>query len=159
MTMRSIASQGLFEPRWKPVRRVLEAMEQAMAQGWYPARRRLLSHLAEIPSPELPSWVPEADLEESPREFIVSLALPGVEKSDIRVEAEPDCLIVSGQRSPAQAPAESCRRELPSGKFLRRVRLPAEIKPQAATAAYHNGVLRVCLPRLKASAGHSIKVD
>lgn len=148
----------LRPPRWKPVRNVLELLEQAVAQGWYPARRRLISHLAETAAPRLPAWVPEADLEENSHEFIVSFALPGVEKSDIRVETDEATLTVSGERR-QEPESAACRRELPGGRFLRRLRLPAEIKPQAAKASYHNGILRVCLPRLKSQAGRSIAVE
>lgn len=159
MLMKNSPFQGPDGFRGKHLWNFLEALEQTVAQGWYPARRRLISRLAEIPQAGFTAWVPEADLEENPREFVVSLALPGVEKSDIRVEASQDTLTVSGRRREEKEAGGSCRREQPRGRFLRQVRLPAEIKPQAAKASYHNGVLRVSLPRSKAAFGRSVKVD
>lgn len=159
MTIKNMPSQGPESLERAPLRNFLEILEQAVAGGWYPARRRFLSHLSEIPRPELPVWVPEADLEENPREFVVSLALPGVEKSDIRVEVSEESLAVSGRRRQEKDASPSCRREQPRGRFLRRLRLPAEVKPQGAKASYHNGVLRVTMPRSKAAFGRSVKVD
>lgn len=159
MIMRNAPPQEPDGSQWKPVRDFLEVLEQAAAGGWYPARRRLLSRLAGIPQPEFPVWVPEADLEENPREFVVSFALPGVEKSDIRVEASEEELTISGERRQEKDAPGPCRREQPRGRFLRRVRLPAEVKPQGAKASYHNGVLRVALPRSKTAFARSVKVD
>ncbi|MBI4060710.1 MAG: Hsp20/alpha crystallin family protein [Elusimicrobia bacterium] len=144
---------------WEPVHDILEGVEQAVAGGWYPARRMLLSRLAEAARPRFAVWVPEADVEEGPREFAVSFALPGVDKSDIRVNVTEDTLTVSGRRREDEGALETGRRELPRGEFLRRVRLPDEIKPGSAKAACRNGVLRVTLERARVRAGRSVKVD
>jgi len=159
MTIRKPSPQspnGLMEG---PMRDILESVEQVLAGGWYPARRHLLSRLAGAASPDLPVWVPEADIEETPVEIVVSFALPGVEKSDIRVEATEDSITVTGRRPEEERTPGSCRREMPRGEFLRRVRLPSEVKPQAAKASSRNGILRVSLPRSKAAFGRSVKID
>lgn len=140
-------------------RDILENVEQALADGWYPARRHLLSRLSSVSRPELPVWVPEADIEERQAEIVVAFALPGVDKSDIRVEATEDALTVCGRRRPEERERASSRREMPRGEFLRKVRLPAEVKPRSAKASYRNGVLTVSLPRAKAAFGHSVKVE
>ena len=144
---------------WEPVHDILEGVEQAVAGGWYPARRMLLSRLAEVTRPQLALWVPEADLQENAREFTVCFALPGVDKSDIRVSVTSDTLSVSGRRREEGRAPEPGRRELPYGEFLRRVRLPDEVKPGSAKAAYRNGVLRVTLARKRAHAGRNVKVE
>lgn len=144
---------------WEPVHDILEGVEQAVAGGWYPARRMLLSRLAEVAKPQLAHWVPEVDVEESSREISVSFALPGVEKSDIRVNVTDTLLTVSGRRREEARASEAGRREMSSGEFLRRVRLPDEVKPASAKAAYRSGVLRVTLTRAHVHAGRSVKVD
>ncbi len=144
---------------WEPVHDILEGVEQAVAGGWYPARRMLLSRLAEVARPQLAHWVPEVDVEEGAREITVSFALPGVDKSDIRVNVTETLLTVSGRRREEARAPEAGRREMNSGEFLRRVRLPDEIRPASAKAAYRHGVLRVTLTRAHAHAGRSVKVD
>ena len=49
--------------------------------------------------------------------------------------------------------------ELYSGKFLRRVQLPDEVRPESAKALYRDGVLRVTLARARAPAGRHVKVE
>lgn len=158
MTTKS-SSNGRLDSVWEPVHDILEGVEQAVAGGWYPARRLLLSRLAEAARPDLALWVPEADVTENAREITVAFSLPGVDKADIRVSVTEDRLTVSGRRrEEGRAPAAG-RRELPTGDFLRRVRLPDEVKPGSAKASYRNGVLRVTLARARLHAGRSVKVD
>ncbi|MFI5360954.1 MAG: Hsp20/alpha crystallin family protein [Elusimicrobiota bacterium] len=144
---------------WEPVNQILEGVEQAVAGGWYPARRLLMTRLAGAAGPELPVWVPEADIEEGDKEISVSFALPGVAKDDIRLEATDEAVTVSGRRREDAEAAEPGRREIPRGAFLRRVRLPAEVKPESAKAAYRDGVLRVTAARVRVQAGRSVKIE
>lgn len=144
---------------WEPVTDILEGMGQVVAGGWYPARRMLMSRLAETSGRQLPVWVPEADVEETAREIVVSFAVPGVDKSDIRVNVTETTLTVSGTRRAEVRARDAERREQLTGEFLRRVRLPDEIKPASAKATCRNGVLRVTMARARLSAGRSVKVE
>ncbi len=138
----------LFDSRWDRLREALETMEQVLASGWYPARRDLLDRLSgALPPSGLTVWVPEADLETGLREVTVSVALPGVEKSEVRVEVGEDVVTVSGRRREGETGAG--RRELPCGDFRRRVRLPVEVKPASAKATLRNGLLRVTVERAR----------
>ncbi|MBI3566298.1 MAG: Hsp20/alpha crystallin family protein [Elusimicrobia bacterium] len=144
---------------WKPVRDVLETLEQVAATGWYPARRELLSRLGSVPRPDLPVWVPEADVEETPREFVVTFALPGVEKDEIHLSVTEDEVAIRGRRGPAKDERAVIRRELAHGEFLRRLPLPAEVKPATARATHRNGLLRVTVERARAAVGRSVKIE
>jgi HSP20 family protein len=144
---------------WEPVHDILEGVEQAVAGNWYPARRVLLSRLAEAAKPQLAAWVPEADVEEGPREIAVSFALPGVAKADIHVQVTEETLTISGRRREEEGAPEAGRREIARGEFLRRVRLPAEIKPESAKAFCRDGILRVTLARVRIQAGRSVKIE
>lgn len=144
---------------WEPVAGVMEDVEQALVAGLYPARRMLMSRFSEASGRQLPVWVPEADVEETARDIFVSFDLPGVDKADIRVSVSETTLTVSGRRRETSAARDAQRRELITGEFLRRVRLPDEIKPGSTRAAYRNGVLRVAMARAHAQAGRSVKVE
>lgn len=159
MTPHKHAPQGPDGSAWEPVRDLLEGVEQAVAGGWYPARRRILSRLAEASQPRLAVWVPEADVEEGPREIAVSFALPGVDKADIRVQVAEEALTVSGRRREDDTAPAPGRREIPRGEFLRRVRLPAEVKPEGAKAVYRDGILRVSMTRVRVQTGRSVKIE
>lgn len=144
---------------WEPVRGILEGVEQIAAGTWYPARRMLMSGLAGAAGARMAFWVPEADLEETSGEIIVSIALPGVDKSEIRVSVTENALTVSGRRREEESATRSAQRELYVGKFLRRIQLPDEVKPESAKALYRDGVLRVTLARVRAAAGRSVTVE
>lgn len=144
---------------WEPVHDVLEALEQAAAGGWYPARRAMLSRAAGAARPRLAAWVPEADVEEGPREIAVSFALPGVAKADIRLSVAEDSMTVSGRRREEEDAPEPERRETASGEFLRRVPLPAEVRPESAKAVYRDGLLRVTAARARPPSGRSVKIE
>lgn len=158
-TMKKLSPQAPGAAPLEPVRDALETLEQVLAAGWYPARHLLLSRLAAASERGLPAWVPEADVEEKATELVVTLDLPGVDKADIRVEADEDCLTVSGRRRGDEDGPDAVRREQSRGSFLRRLRLPAAVKPAGARATHRNGVLRVVLPRAKPAYGRSIKVE
>ncbi len=159
MSPKNRSPKGPDGAGWEPVHDILEGVEQMVAGGWYPARRLLLSRLAEASSPQTPAWVPEADVEEGAREITVSFALPGVGKGEIRVQVTEESVSISGGRREENAGAECARREMPRGQFLRRVRLPAEVKPESAKAVYRDGVLRVTLDRVRVQAGRSVKIE
>lgn len=142
-----------------PVHDILEGLEQAVAGGWYPARRLLLARLAATARPRLAAWVPEVDIEEGAREIEVSFALPGVDKSDIRVQVAEQSLTISGHRREKEGAPEAGRREMARGEFLRRVCLPAEVKPESAKAAYRDGVLHVTLERVRIAVDRSVKIE
>ncbi len=159
MSLKNRSPKGQDGSTWEPVHGLVEGVEQVVADGWYPARRLLLSRLAGAARPQLAAWVPEADVEEDAREITVRFALPGVVKDDIRVQVSEESVSISGGRREEDAARDGVRREMPRGPFLRRVRLPAEVKPESAKAVYRDGVLCVTLARVRVQAGRSVKIE
>jgi HSP20 family molecular chaperone IbpA len=80
-----------------------------------------------FPVAPAPSWQPPVDILESERELSIIAALPGVEADDLDLSIEDNILSVAGlRRLPAMARAAAIRRlEIPHGRFLRRIELPA----------------------------------
>jgi len=90
--------------------------------------------------------MPAMDLKETPDAYIVSVCLPGIAKSDIRISIEGALLAISASHMSTNSTAESTRRNRWS--FDRRIRLPeAPSRIEDITAMYENGLLRVTLPR------------
>lgn len=139
---------------------LLESMEQFAARQLLPLRRALVSGLRRM-SPEesgLP-WVPETDIDETAKEYLVSVALPGVEKKDVRVDVAEQTLTIRGERKEEKAAHGHQRQEQPRGAFRRRVRFPAEIKEKDIRASFADGILRIRVPKVKTSLVHNVKIE
>jgi HSP20 family protein len=78
---------------------------------------------------------PVTDVVEEGDRIAVTMEIPGVDKSEIRLNAREDTLEIS---------VDSERR-----KYHKIVRLPAAVKPSSAKATYKNGVLDVSMERAK----------
>lgn len=76
---------------------------------------------------EAPTWEPPVDILETDDEVLVLVALPGVCADNADAAIEDDYLVIAGTRvlPPALQTATIHRMELPQGRFLRRVPLPA----------------------------------
>lgn len=125
----------------------------------------LRDSLAATPQPSA-SFVPAADILETPTGFELSLALPGIRKADVKIEFLDGQLVVAGERpsplaphaevAPDQeaageadkpAPAPRFRRiETSYGTFKRSFRLPDTVNVKAIAAEMNDGILRVTLP-------------
>jgi HSP20 family protein len=106
----------------------------------------------------LGSWIPVCDVFETPRELVVLLELPGLERDEIDVKLEGDELVVSGQRKPEglNPGDEHHRLERSYGAFSRRCRVPSNVDRGAVQAAFRNGLLRVTLP-IRDTAEHEAR--
>ncbi len=93
---------------------------------------------------------PQADVKQTPGQYVVTMDLPGMEKGNINVEVKNGMLMVSGERS-AQSevsqPGQFFRQERSMGQFLRSLPLPDDAKKDDIKADYKNGVLEIKIGR------------
>ncbi|KAL7214836.1 hypothetical protein ACSBR1_027085 [Camellia fascicularis] len=77
--------------------------------------------------------------------------LPGLSKAEVKVEVEEDgrVLQISGERSQEEEEKTDKRHrvERVRGKFMRRFRLPDNVKMDEIKASMENGVLTVVIPK------------
>lgn len=89
------------------------------------------------------------DWKETPEAHVFKADLPGLVKEEVKVEVEEDKILqISGERSKEQEEKKDkwYRVERSSGKFLRRFRLPENIRTDQVKASMENGVLTVFVP-------------
>ncbi|MGA2292194.1 Hsp20/alpha crystallin family protein [Bradyrhizobium sp.] len=74
-----------------------------------------------------PSWEPPIDVLETDREFLIMVALPGVDPDQVEAVIDNGTLVISGRRvlPDELRNARIHRLELPQGHFERRIVLPA----------------------------------
>jgi len=109
-----------------------------------------------------PRWsLLAGEVEETEKEIVVRLELPGMEKKDCEVRIEGNKLILSGKKRFERISEESAFHvmERAYGTFQRVIALPKNVIEDKAEASYHNGVLSVRLPKQENEQSRSIPVS
>lgn len=96
-------------------------------------------------------WNPSIDFCETEEAFILEADLPGVKAADVKVEVENGDLVLQGRRTleTSHSDGRFHTMERSSGEFVRRIRIANVVDKAAIQAEFHDGVLRVTLPKLK----------
>lgn len=105
------------------------------------------------------SFTPALDVIGDDQEWLIEVAVPGIERADITVECSGDKLVVSGIRRPApESDGRSySHTEIPYGPFYREVRLPFPVR-EAPAVELDEGLLRVRV-RSAAQATRSVQPE
>lgn len=107
--------------------------------------------------------IANCDVTESQSHFYLTADLPGVKKSDIKVEVNENILTISGERHREFKAGEMeqayQRFERSYGTFRRSFTLPSTIAIDKIEAHYENGVLQLVLPKAEAAKSRSIEVQ
>jgi HSP20 family protein len=95
--------------------------------------------------------VPTANIIETPKEFKVELAAPGMQRKDFVVEVENQTLTISAEKEEEtkESKGEYSRREYSFNSFSRSFALPANVKAGNIDARYENGVLTISVPKVQ----------
>lgn len=107
--------------------------------------------------------VPRANIMQTPTEYKLELAAPGLERKDFNVEVKNHTLIISAEKEEREIEEDEdfSRREYSFNSFSRSFALPENIKEGEIDAKYENGLLIVSIPKLKETpvkSAHKIEV-
>jgi HSP20 family protein len=114
------------------------------------------------------SKVPAAELTETDEKLVLKLEVPGMQPSDLNIEATAKSISISGERKPDHAEeggkthlseGASFRTEFRYGSFQRVIPLPARIQNTEVKAEYKNGILYLTLPKAEAEKNKVVKVN
>jgi len=101
--------------------------------------------------PFAPSWVPIADVYDSPEAYLVELELPGLARADIDLRVKGREVTVRGERHPAGGRSAAFHRlERRYGPFARSFRFEADIDGKQVKAEIKGGLLTLTVPKAKA---------
>jgi len=107
------------------------------------------------------TWIPTADLSETPEEFILRAELPGIKQEDVDITLTDDTVSIKGERKKEEeVKGENyIRLERSYGSFYRSFKLSTPVDADKVKASYKDGVLEVRLPKTEKVKPKKIKIE
>lgn len=142
--------------RWEPFREV-ESLQKEM--------NRLFDRLVptDVGNGEKMglSFIPAAEITETPEAVQIKLEIPGMKAKDLNLEVTADSLTINGERKSEIKTEEEgfTRTEFRYGKFHRVIPLPVRVDNNNVTAEYKDGILNLTLPKAEEEKNKVVKVS
>jgi HSP20 family protein len=89
--------------------------------------------------------VPPVNIIENEDNYILSLAVPGMKKEDLKISLEGSMISISSQKEEIEE--RFTQKEFDFYSFSRSFTLPDDVKPESIEANYEDGLLQIVLPR------------
>jgi HSP20 family protein len=107
------------------------------------------------------SFIPAAEITETPEAVQIKLEIPGMEAKDLNLEVTADSLTINGERKSEIKTEEEgfTRTEFRYGKFHRVIPLPVQVDNNNVTAEYKDGILNLTLPKAEEEKNKVVKVS
>ncbi|MDJ0509280.1 MAG: Hsp20/alpha crystallin family protein [Crocosphaera sp.] len=107
------------------------------------------------------SFVPAAEMSETPEAIDLKLEIPGLDAKDLDVEVKVDSVSIKGERKSEEKTEENgmTRTEFRYGKFHRVIPLPTRVENNNVTAEYKDGILHLILPKAVEERNKVVKVN
>lgn len=94
--------------------------------------------------------LPAVNIKDTPEQFVVEVAVPGMDKKDFKINLKDNMLIISSERKKEEEEVEGnyTRREYSYQSFCRSFTLPNNIvDSDKISAKYENGELLITIPK------------
>jgi HSP20 family protein len=92
--------------------------------------------------------------------LLAVLEVPGVDKSDLEIQAKGNAIRVSGKKVISYPEGVSVhRRERSAGRFDRTLTVPMQIDAEAIKAEYRDGVLALLIPRAESDKPRTVPIN
>ncbi len=102
---------------------------------------------------------PAMNIKECANTFLLSLAVPGLEKEDCKIQVQGGVLTISSQKEQKkESTGEQTRYEYNFSSFTRSFALPKNVNIDAISAEYTNGELKVSLPKKEVETSNTKEV-
>lgn len=110
---------------------------------------------------EWPGWAPAVEGCEEGGQWVIRVALPGVDPKDVEIALAQNQLTIKGQRRPMSPgkPEGYFARELTYGPFERSFTLPEGVDSAKVNARYTNGILEVRVPKPVAETPRKVAIE
>lgn len=105
------------------------------------------------------SRLPRTNIQETDKDFVFSMEMPGLTKKEVEVSLENNVLLVKGEKTEEKTEGQNLlRREIRSVKFERSFRIGDGIEQEQIKAKMDNGLLTVTLPKKPEKVGRRVDV-
>ncbi len=104
--------------------------------------------------------IPAVNVNENDKEFLLTVAAPGIEKKDFKVEAIEDMLTISAEKEKEEKEEKNGRfnrREYNYSSWSRSFTLPENCDASKINATYENGELRILIPKREIQETKKVK--
>ena len=123
------------------------ALEARLASGWLQDSTTSLGPF------------PPINVFQQGEDILAIIELPGIEKSDLQIQAQENSIRISGRKSVDFPEGVSVhRRERVAGEFDRTLSLPVHIDAAGIKAEYRDGILALFLPRSESDKPRTIAI-
>ena len=107
------------------------------------------------------TFIPAAEMYESPEAIHLRLEVPGMDAKDLDVQVTAEAVAISGERKEETKTEEKgvTRTEFRYGRFQRVIPLSTRIQNDKVQAEYKNGILSLTLPKAEEEKTKVVKVN
>jgi HSP20 family protein len=101
--------------------------------------------------PSRTNSMPAVNIREDEKNYFLELAVPGIEKNDIKIDINEDVLTISSERKNEMEENKEgyTRKEFSYSSFVRSFYIPENVNPDSIQANYKEGILTVSLPKME----------
>jgi HSP20 family protein len=103
--------------------------------------------------------LPMTNINETEKEYVLTMEMPGVDKKNVNVAVEKDTLVITGERTEKIEAKGLLRSEIRSERFRRSFTIDSGVDAKNIKARLENGLLKLTLPKLGESVGRKIDIE
>jgi len=90
--------------------------------------------------------------------YVIEMIVPGLEPDDLEIEIVEKTIDIQGEFKAADEEVKYLRKERPTGKFRRVIRLPKLLEMEKSEADLKNGILSLRVPVAQEALPRTIKI-
>lgn len=105
---------------------------------------------------------PAVDIRETDNEYQVTVDLPGIKKDDLDIIIQDGLLTINAEtreESQEVVAGRLIRQERRSGKYIRSLRLGADVNEDSVRAEYRDGILHLTIPKAEEVKPKKVQVQ
>lgn len=106
-------------------------------------------------------WSPAIELREKDNEFILKIAVPGVDPKALDIEITAEDLLIKAEalKELNEAKGDLYVDELPTGNLFRSIHFPKKVDPDKVKTEFNNGILTITVAVAQEAEARKIKIE